>query len=151
MEKSRNVRLNYRVRASKFDSESASLDLIEYEGLQSISLNVHQKNVLRGQVDYLSSKKVNFTSWKQLNSWMSENVCSFMLLSSLGVEVGMKKSTSGRFATLEFAAWFAPIRFIGEYWFGIGLILRRLLLGWTFRDLKFQKSIGKRFMRILVS
>ena len=82
-------------------------------------------------------------SHKQLFSCMSEKGWSLL---SLGDDVGMKKSTSGRLAGFWFAAWFAPIRFIGEYWFGIGLILLRLSLGWTTRNLENQfKNILRLF------
>ena len=61
----------------------------------------------------------------------------------------MKKSTSGKFADFWFAAWFAPMRFIGEYWFGIGLILLRLSLGWTTRNLENQFEIVLRLFSLL--
>ena len=73
---------------------------------------------------------------KELISCMSEKV--WPSLSIIGDDVGIKKSTSGRFADFWFTAWFAPIRLIGEYWFGIGLMLLRLSLGWTTRNLENQ-------------
>ena len=83
---------------------------------------------------------------KQLISCISEKDWSSL---SLGDDVGMKKSTSGKLAEIWFAAWFAPIRLIGEYWFGIGLILLRLSLGWTTRNLKNQFEIVLRLFSLL--